>query len=446
MGGQQGGSDSGSNSNDDCSPSETPTVVQGMVSGGATSALQTRLLNTQLKGNRVTGGGAGDQLIYVNSSSASNSNSSTIRDCNNSNANNSNSSSNELATGTQQQQQHPPMSSSPAPVYGQKTGRYLQQQQQQHQQMTILGNELLGQEMTAIQGGAGDTQLYYTNNHFVAQHSHGHQLHHSHAAHPQQTVAHIPPGMTVIPCHSLLPQQATAVPVPTVTGATTTVPAQIINYQVLPGGHQVMAAAVTGGVGVGVNVSSSSGGGAYAALTTVPAPINSCYNCGSQAHDGLDCRETSMEDAIHHSNYKLDYKTHSNTAGEGIAEEEDGAVEVHESVVRKRPLMLRQNNDSGQEVVHVILDDDDEGEEDDMDKHDEDEEDDDVIEVSSSGGESNGPRGMSNHSSSSSSVRMVDKTSTGEMLAHRFTAMGLHGTTDSRGSGGGGSSGKGGKY
>lgn len=59
--------------------------------------------------------------------------------------------------------------------------------------------------------------------------------------------------------------------------------------------QQVMAQQQTTGVGVGI-------GSGYVL-------VKSCFNCGSQAHSGLDCRETSMEDAIHHANYKLDYKT-----------------------------------------------------------------------------------------------------------------------------------------
>uniref|UniRef100_A0A8D8EWZ7 (northern house mosquito) hypothetical protein n=1 Tax=Culex pipiens TaxID=7175 RepID=A0A8D8EWZ7_CULPI len=33
----------------------------------------------------------------------------------------------------------------------------------------------------------------------------------------------------------------------------------------------------------------------------------SCFNCGSQKHTGLDCQESSMEDVTRNSIYKLDY-------------------------------------------------------------------------------------------------------------------------------------------
>lgn len=36
-------------------------------------------------------------------------------------------------------------------------------------------------------------------------------------------------------------------------------------------------------------------------------PPQSCFNCGSQKHTGLDCQESSMEDVTRNSIYKLDY-------------------------------------------------------------------------------------------------------------------------------------------
>lgn len=140
-----------------------------------------------------------------------------------------------------------------------------------------------------------------------------------------------------------------------------------------------------------------------------PAAINSCYNCGSQAHSGLECRETSMEDAIHHANYKLDYKT-VQTQSEGIAEEEDEGEE-------------------GNGAVDRVQGDDEEEEEEDVGRNVGEDE---IIEVLSSGGENNEREQQQQQQLRERrrvrSHRMEGgSSSSGNELTHRFNAMGLEG-------------------
>ncbi|XP_037957668.1 probable serine/threonine-protein kinase DDB_G0267686 isoform X2 [Teleopsis dalmanni] len=52
----------------------------------------------------------------------------------------------------------------------------------------------------------------------------------------------------------------------------------------------------------------------YTALTIgINKPV-SCYNCGSQTHNGRDCQEASMDDVTRSANYKLDYSISVSTS------------------------------------------------------------------------------------------------------------------------------------